>query len=377
LAGDWETLKSTVVDLFKNYRDLLISLIIIFMVIAIQPALYYIQVGQLFVWTYTGLGFNFLDPHMFDVLFSYRKGLFIYTPILLFSFLGFVNLYRKNKYQAITLFIYFLIVLYIISSWRNWWYGMSFGHRAFLDHYIVFALLLGLALDDARHKLFRYMIYVVTPFVIWMNMIQVYQYKNWILYWDMNEEKYWKVFLKTDDKYVGLLWREAKDQAQEEEKAMLKKKFKNLNVNNKYMDDFEGEIPGLNANHFEHKITHSGNTAIRMNLYNMYSPGLKTEIKYLADTTKVLIHASAYVYVPDNPSINTFHLVFSIENENGAYVYNAVDSQAENIKVGDWNKISMAAEVQNIKSVNDVMKVYVWYSGKREIIVDDLEVEFY
>jgi hypothetical protein len=27
--------------------------------------------------------------------------------------------------------------------------------------------------------------------------------------------------------------------------------------------------------------------------------------------------------------------------------------------------------------VNDIVKVYVWYSGKREIIVDDLKVEFY
>ncbi|RLD54160.1 MAG: hypothetical protein DRI97_12040 [Bacteroidetes bacterium] len=377
LAGDWNNLKSTVEDLFRKYKKLIVALVIFLSVLALQPLLYYLQVGQLFVWTYTGLGFNFLDPHMLDVLFSFRKGLFIYTPVLLFALPGFIYLYRKSKYQAFTLLGYCLIVLYIIASWRNWWYGMSFGHRAFLDHYIVFALLLGLALSDVRYKMFRYMIYVVTPFVIWLNMIQVYQYKNWILYWDMDEEMYWRVFLKTDKEYHGLLWREAKIKAQEQEKRVFESRFKNLTLHNTFVDNYEGQLPEINANNIEHSITHSGNTAIRLNLNNAYSPGLKTEVRNLSDTSKVFIRASAFVYVPENPDYNPYHLVFSIENKDGAYVYQSVDSNPKDIKVGEWNSIELLAEARDIKSVNDIVKVYVWYSGKREIIVDDLKVEFY
>lgn len=377
LAGDWNNLKSTVEDLFRKYKKLIVALVIFLSVLALQPFLYYLQVGQLFVWTYTGLGFNFLDPHMLDVLFSFRKGLFIYTPILLFALLGFIPLYRRSKYQAFTLLGYCLIVLYIIASWRNWWYGMSFGHRAFLDHYIVFALLLGLALSDARYKIFRYMIYVVTPFVIWLNMIQVYQYKNWILYWDMDEEMYWRVFLKTDKEYHGLLWSEAKIKAQEQERRVFESRFKNLTLNNTFTDDYEGQLPEINANNIEHSITHSGNTAIRLNLNNVYSPGLKTEVRNLSDTSKVYIRASAFVYVPENPTYNPYHLIFSIENKDGAYVYQSVDSNPEDISVGEWNKIELLAEARDIKSVNDIVKVYLWYTGKREIIVDDLKVEFY
>ncbi|MEE4255684.1 MAG: hypothetical protein V2I47_01465 [Bacteroidales bacterium] len=377
LAGDWESLKSAFLGLFKHLKELAIALVIFFGILAIQPALYYVQVGQFFVWTYTGLGFNFLDPHIFDVLFSYRKGLFVYTPILIFAIPGFIYLFRKSKYQALTLLAYCLIVLYVISSWRNWWYGMSFGHRAFLDHYIVFALLLGLALTDTKYKVLRYLIYVATPLVIWMNMVQVFQYKNWILYWNMDEEKYWRVFMKTDEKYFGMLWREAKQQEQEEERKVFENRFKNLTANNTFYDDYEGLLPDLNANLIEKEITRSGETAIWLNIYNPYSPGIKTEIRNLRDSTRILLRASAYVYVPEHAAYNPFHLVFSVENEEGVYVYQSVDSNPEDIKTGEWNEIRMAAETKEIKSPGDIMKVYVWYSGKREVIVDDFTVEFF
>jgi hypothetical protein len=377
LAGDWETLRNAFTELFRKYKELAISLIIFFAILALQPAMYYLQVKQFFVWTYTGLGFNFMDPHFYDVLFSYRKGLFIYTPILLFSLPGIIYLFHKSKFQALTLIAYCIIALYIISSWRNWWYGMSYGHRAFLDHYIVFALLFGLALSDAKNRLFRYLIYILTPVFIWVNMIQVFQYKNWILYWDMDEEKYWRVFMKTDKEYFGILWKEAKLEAQEKEREMFEKRFKDLTVNSTFFDDYENELPGLNSNHIENNITHSGNTAIRLSLYNMYSPGLNTEIRNLSDTNRILLHASAYVYVPENADYNPYHLVLSVEGKDGQYYYQAVDSDSEMIDVQAWNLIELSAEIKNIKSTDDIIKVYIWYSGRREVLVDDIKVEFY
>ena len=377
LAGSWTSLKESFIGLFRAYRQLIVGVIIFGLVVSVQPLLYFAQVGEFFIWTYTGVGFNFTDPHILGVLFSYKKGLFLYTPVLIFSLFGFIYLFRKSKYQAITLFAYILLVTYIISSWWSWWYGMSYGHRAFLDHYIVFALLFGLALKDAKYKIFRYMIYVITPFVIWLNMVQVYQYKNWILYWDMNEEMYWKVFLKTDESYFGLLWREAKIQAQKEEQAILEGKFKDLQTNNIYNDSFEGDLIGVNEYFIDHDNTHSGNTSIRLTSRNPYSPGLKTEIRSLMDTTRVLFRASAWVFVPAPAVVNSFHIVSSIENEHGAYHYQAIDSQVENIETDAWNKIEMITEVADVRSPDDILKVYIWYTGKREVIVDDLQIEFY
>jgi len=377
LAGSWPVLKDRFIGLFKAYKKLIIGGIIFSAVVFIQPLLYYAQVGDFFVWTYTGVGFNFADPHIMGVLFSYKKGLFLYTPVLIFSLLGFIHMFRRNAYEAISLLLYMLLFTYIISSWWSWWYGMSFGHRAFLDHYAVFGILFGMALTDAKTKAIRYLIYLIMPFMIWMNMIQVYQFKNWILYWDMNEEMYWRVFLKTDESYNGMLWREAKLKEQEKQQQIMESKFKDLVSDNTYEDNFERDLPDVDEYYVENDIFRSENTSIRLTSRYQYSHGLKTRIENLADTSRVLIKASVWVYVPEFPDMNTFSLIVSIENEQGTYHYHGVDSRSDEIKTAGWNEIEIASEAHNLKSTDDILKVYVWYTGNHEIYVDDLKVEFY
>jgi len=193
----------------------------------------------------------------------------------------------------------------------------------------------------------------------------------------MNEEMYWRVFLKTDKSYNGILWKEAKIKAQEEQQKAMEAKFQNLVSNNTYTDDFEGDPAGMNEYFLENSISRSGNHSIRLTSRNPYSPGLKSEVGMLVDSSKILIRASAWVYVSDAPSFNSFHIIVSLENDQGTYYYNGVDSNDEAINMGDWNKIEIASEINNIKSPDDLLKVYVWYTGKREVFVDDLVVEFY
>jgi hypothetical protein len=377
IAGSWPVLRDGILGLLKEYKQLIIAAVIFGAVVSIQPLLYYAQVGEFFIWTYTGVGFNFTDPHIFDVLFSYKKGLFLYTPILIFSLLGFFHLIRRNIYEAFCLFLYMFIFTYVISSWWSWWYGMSYGHRAFLDHYVVFGLLFGLALSDDSWKTWRYMIYIVTPVLIWFNMLQVYQFKNWILYWDMDEEKYWRIFLKTDDEYKGMLWSEAKQIEQEEKQRIMEDKFKDLVSENIFEDNFERDLPDVQESFIEKNISRSGNTSVRLTKKYPYSPGLKTKVRNLPDSTRMLIRASAWVYVPDIPKMNTFAIICSIENENGTYHYEGVDVNEDDLKIGEWNQIEIATENNKLRSPDDLLKVYVWYTGKREVFVDDIRVELY
>ena len=65
-----------------------------------------------------------------------------------------------------------------------------------------------------------------------INIIQTYQYKEYILHWiDMDKEKYWQVFLKTDDKYKGLLWKKKEDSSEYEIIQTLKMGDVNLKAN--------------------------------------------------------------------------------------------------------------------------------------------------
>ena len=139
LAGSIKELKLGFTTLFTNKKNLVIGILLFFVISSIQSILWYIQTGNFFVYSYQGESFNFLDPHFYSILFSYKKGLFIYTPILLFTILSIIWFaYKKYFYLLFTWVSFFLTVTYVLSSWWSWFYGCSYGLRAYIDYYTVF-----------------------------------------------------------------------------------------------------------------------------------------------------------------------------------------------------------------------------------------------
>ena len=73
-------------------------------------------------------------------LFGFRKGLFIYTPLILFAFTGFFFLKKKAKEWTFAIPVVSVVAIYIILSWWSWWYGGGFGLRPFVDYYGLLSL---------------------------------------------------------------------------------------------------------------------------------------------------------------------------------------------------------------------------------------------
>ena len=90
-----------------------------------------------------GEGLELFHPHILEVLFSFRKGWFIYTPMMLFTMIGFWQMYKHNKNLFAPVFIYFIINFYIVSSWSCWWYGACFGVRSLIPSYAVLSIPFG------------------------------------------------------------------------------------------------------------------------------------------------------------------------------------------------------------------------------------------
>jgi hypothetical protein len=72
----------------KNKQAVLLFLGVFTLLMSIQFILWHIQTGHWFIWSYKDEGFHFRNPQFENVLFSYRKGLFIYTPLILLALLG-------------------------------------------------------------------------------------------------------------------------------------------------------------------------------------------------------------------------------------------------------------------------------------------------
>ena len=126
-----------------------------------QIAYWYAVTGKPFVNAYpAGYSLMFLHPHVVDVLFSVRKGLFFWTPLLLIAAAGLGLLSRTTTPPLLVAAgTYLVLQTWVVSSWTTWWYGDSFGMRPFVEALPVFALGLAAILERARTGLPRHALY--------------------------------------------------------------------------------------------------------------------------------------------------------------------------------------------------------------------------
>jgi hypothetical protein len=183
----------------KTKSGIIQAAIVFLLVVSIQGIIYFLQTGRFFVDSYVVEGFIWNRPEMINILFSYKKGLIIYTPLILFSLFGLIPLYRKNKFQCIAFSSFFLLIIYIFSCWIMWWYGGSFSSRPFVEYFSIFALIMAFALTAIKRKTTKIIFYAILIFCIILCQVQTYQYRYLIIHWDkMDKEHYWRVFMRVD-----------------------------------------------------------------------------------------------------------------------------------------------------------------------------------
>ncbi len=142
-------------------------------VLSILFVLNFLQTGNILNWSYHGEGFNFGSPHFWDVLFSYRIGLFVHTPLLILSLVGCYYLYKKHKQAAIFWLVYVVIITYIMSCWWSWDYGGFYGNRVFTEHLVFFALPLAYFFQGFRFMKLAITIASLLTVFMWSRAYQI------------------------------------------------------------------------------------------------------------------------------------------------------------------------------------------------------------
>jgi hypothetical protein len=200
LAGSFKQSINCIKDLFSKPVIWFLSLLIPIVFIGIQATFYYLQTGHWWVYSYGEEGFNFSKPEIVNVLFSFRKGLFIYTPLLLLIFPG-LYFYKKRfgLFSFISLTLLLAISIYIISSWWYWAYGGSFGMRPVIDLYPILILPIAALIEWSYARYFNFRIFgAIILLGVYLNLLQVWQYVQSIMpYEGMNRAKYAHIFLET------------------------------------------------------------------------------------------------------------------------------------------------------------------------------------
>lgn len=193
------SLKQRFSFLVKNYAHVLLIVAMILLVWAPQMIYWHWITGKLFYYSYgvKNEGFFFGNPQITNILFSYRKGWYIYTPLMFLATLGIIPMILTRMKNWFLVVFYLAVSVYILSSWWCWWYGGSYGARVFIDLYPIMAFpLAALILWIGRRG--AYMIIpaiLISGFLIHNNYYRIWQYKENILHYDsMNRATYWESF---------------------------------------------------------------------------------------------------------------------------------------------------------------------------------------
>jgi hypothetical protein len=109
--------------------------------------------GSWIVDSYTGEGFNWSRPQLWKVLFSAYHGLFYWSPALVIGCVGFFAWMRQGGAAGWTWAVSLFATLYINAAWGCWWFGASFGSRAFEGCVLFFMLGTAWLLHKTRFEL--------------------------------------------------------------------------------------------------------------------------------------------------------------------------------------------------------------------------------
>jgi hypothetical protein len=187
-------------NLFIQYwKHLLLIAFLVFVFVFPQLLYWKYITDHWFFNSYVGEQFHFDKPNLLEVLFSYRSGWLLYSPMMILSLVGFYFL-RKDKSDLFrSLLVPVLLNIYVLSCWWCWWFGGSYGLRAFIDFYpflsIPFAAFVFWVLKQ-RGVLKNLLVCLMLCFIC-LNLYQTHQKRRNIIHWDsMTKESYWMSFGK-------------------------------------------------------------------------------------------------------------------------------------------------------------------------------------
>jgi len=194
----------------KNYRKIIVMIVCVFIVWLPQLLYWKTITGDWFYYSYTDERFFFNDPKILSVLFSFRKGWLIYTPVMAFSVIGIGFLWKTNKKYFYPILLFFIVNLYVISCWWCWWYGGGFGMRALIESYAILAIPLAAFLTwmIKQKLLLRIPLYIIVAAITLQTAFHTFQYNYGTIHWGyMTKEAYFDSFwrVKKSKNFYSLL----------------------------------------------------------------------------------------------------------------------------------------------------------------------------
>ena len=337
---------------------------VVLFLIAVSPQLIYWKVttGNWIFYSYVnpGEGFDLATPHLRPFLVSFRKGWFIYTPLMLIAIGGIALLWKRIPQAFWAIIIFLLMDLWIVSSWSCWWYaGGSFSSRSMVPTYPLLALALGAALQWAWKRRFtRIAVVLACGAFLLLNLFQTWQWTQGIFSKERMTKAYYKaVFLRTS----------VPDQAEE-----LLLVSRSLGAEERLVDERR-----YNAREaFRADYSDRPDSVLTLISDTPFSPAMETTFEGLTNKDHAWVRASAKFWVGDSlDAVPT--LVIHFEHDGGTYKYMARDWEVPKNAKNVWVPFTVDYITPEVRSKQDKMKAYIWNQRGTPLRVDDLVIEVF
>jgi MFS family permease len=367
----WQSFKDKLRLFLSNFKPLLIVIAASFLLVLPQLLYWYFKTGHILYDSYKnpGVGLDIFSPHIIEVLFSYRKGWFLYTPVMIFAVTGFYFMFKENRKIFYASAFYFLISFYIISSWTEWWYGAAYSGRPMITLYPVLAISLGYFLEYmlARKFVVRLIFGIVVIFFIFMNQFQWWQLRHYILDpYRTTKEYYWSIFLKTkitnEDRARMSIYR---DFSGKMELSDMSPYMKFIILDDNFEDTGR-----------DHVFSDESDSFYRLQQGQEFYLMFESEYKELTSKDHAWVKARIDVRYPDGFEGDLPCFVMTMERQDGSYRYFAPEMRTSSAP-GEWVTLQWDYLTPEIRNTRDRFKCYIWNRGKSSFDIDNVRLELY
>jgi hypothetical protein len=316
----------------------------------IQCWVWRLQTGNWLAWSYRQEGFDFMHPHIGQVLFGFRRGLFVYCPLLLLSIAGIFAGWKINRQVTAWSSIFLLVFTYTAASWWHWTYGDTFGLRPFNDVLPVFMILF--AFSFMYFIRWRKTLLVVAAVLTVFNLVFAWQFATGISNVStMTADKFFSIFLRTGPAYRNVYG------GVNDLPPYAPNGFKTLHT---FKNNFNDQPLGILHVSNEEFI---GATEFVFPLSERHTRHLWIEIEY---KRKLLW--------PEG--MHTVNLVFhALDTAGNTRTYRAVKVKEYPAEaVGRWETICQRWWIPDGADAGNLLKIYLWNPGHEEFYLDDYTV---
>lgn len=359
--------------LWQNRFQLLLAVLPVMLAGGAQLVYFKLMTGKFLFNSYganAGEGMEFFHPYIWQVLFSFRKGWLVYTPVMIIALIGFVQLFKHQRAYFWSIFLFFVTSFYVIASWSCWWYADCFSQRALIPVYVFLALPMGgfLASLQGFRKLLRYAIAIAILMLVGLNLFQSRQFLKGIIHSSRMTKPYYEaVFLKNHippgaDSLLLI------DRNLPIERLLKQRKHK---IHNIWLQDFENE--GLDAAVLG--LTGSNGKVVELTPQNQFSPKVDLSYRMMEIGEYGILRIRARVFVRSSPEENPFSLTATFMHNGYAYYYKSKKPELNEIALNDWNDIELFYLTPEVRRPDDIFRVTIWYRGQENLFVDRVQID--